>query len=76
MKDGDLQLQQQYCLLKTQQSTTPTAKRLLLDNSLNIQNPSVANKMAAKMYEGNSTLPIQRDTLANVLPKVFLKISI
>lgn len=75
MKDGDLQLQEHYYLQKTQQSPTPTANRLVLNNSLNIQNPSVANEMAAKMYEENFTLPIQRDTLANVLPKVFLKIS-
>ncbi|TYK00063.1 transcriptional corepressor LEUNIG_HOMOLOG-like isoform X2 [Cucumis melo var. makuwa] len=74
MKDGDLQLQEHYYLQKTQQSPTPTANRLVLNNSLNIQNPSVANEMAAKMYEENFTLPIQRDTLANVLPKKrFLK---
>ncbi|XP_038878701.1 transcriptional corepressor LEUNIG_HOMOLOG-like isoform X3 [Benincasa hispida] len=73
MKNGNLQLQQQYFLQKTQQSTTPTANRLVSNNSLNIQNSSVANKIAAKMYE-NYTLPIQRDTLANVLPKKrFLK---
>ncbi|XP_050936716.1 transcriptional corepressor LEUNIG_HOMOLOG-like isoform X6 [Cucumis melo] len=70
MKDGDLQLQEHYYLQKTQQSPTPTANRLVLNNSLNIQNPSVANEMAAKMYEENFTLPIQRDTLANVLPKI------
>ncbi|KGN65390.1 hypothetical protein Csa_019543 [Cucumis sativus] len=74
LKDGDLQLQQQHYLQKTQQSSTPIANRLVLNNSLNIQNPSVANEMAAKMYEENFTLPIQRDTLANVLPKKrFLK---
>lgn len=66
MKAGDLQLQQQYCLQKTQQNPA-TANRLVMNNSFNIQNPLVA-----KMYEENSTLPLQRDELANVLPKVLL----
>ncbi|XP_022961287.1 transcriptional corepressor LEUNIG-like isoform X1 [Cucurbita moschata] len=73
-KDGDLQLQQQYHLQNSQQSTS-TANRLVMNSSFNIQNPSVANKMASKMsVENSSTLSIQGDALANVLPKKrFLK---
>ncbi|XP_022144857.1 transcriptional corepressor LEUNIG-like isoform X2 [Momordica charantia] len=68
-KAGDWQLQQQHYLQSVQQNPT-TVNRPVMNNSFDIQNPTNANKMAAKMYGENLTLPNQRNALiTNGLPK-------